>query len=149
MKTSVMDVHEMLSVLSVAGVEKRITEVAGVESATVNFAAGNATVRYDETRLDIADIRSDVRQSGHDSDTAGAASKGDEHAGHMSPDAPSATEAPPTPKPSSAAPTASDATSTPSSAAPVPGADAKANAAPAPAASGGDEPPATPTPDKS
>ena len=151
MKTSVMEVHDMLSVLSVEGVEKRIGEVPGVESVTVNHAAGSATVRYDETRLDIADIRSDVRQSGHDSDTAGAASKGDEHAGHMSPDAPSATEAPPTPKPSSAAASASDATSTPSSAAPVPGADAKAKSAPAPApvASGGDEPPATPTPDKS
>lgn len=66
MKTSVMEVHDMLSVLSVDGVEKHIGEVAGVESVTVNFAAGNATVRYDETRLDIADIRSSVRQSGYE-----------------------------------------------------------------------------------
>ena len=149
MKTSVMEVHDMLSVLSVEGVEKRIGEVPGVESVTVNHAAGSATVRYDETRLDIADIRSDVRQSGYESDTAGAASKGDEHAGHLSPDAPPATDAPPTPKPSSAAPSASDSTPAPTSASPVAGADAKANAVPTAAASGGDEPQATPTPDKS
>jgi copper chaperone CopZ len=41
----------MLSVLSVLEVEKRIGEVPGVESVTVNYAAGSATVRYDETRL--------------------------------------------------------------------------------------------------
>ena len=68
MKTSVMEVHDMLSVLSVLGVEKRIGEVPGVESVTVNYAAGNATVRYDEARLDIADIKSAVRQIGYQSD---------------------------------------------------------------------------------
>ena len=68
MKTSVIHVHDMLSVLSVAGVEKRIGEVPGVESVTVNFAAGSATVRYDETRLEVADIKSAVRQLAYDSD---------------------------------------------------------------------------------
>jgi Cu2+-exporting ATPase len=67
MKTSVIEVHDMLSVLSVDGVEERLGAVPGVESATVNFAAGSATVRYDETRLEIADIRSAVRQSGYES----------------------------------------------------------------------------------
>ena len=94
MKTSVMEVHDMLSVLSVDGVEKRIGEVAGVESVTVNFAAGTATVRYDETRLDIADIRSDVRQSGYESDAPAAASAGDGHEGHTAPGAPRKTPAP-------------------------------------------------------
>ena len=70
MKTSVMEVRDMLSVLSVLGVEKRIGEVPGVESVTVNFAAGSATVRFDETRLSLADIRSDVRQSGSKDDAA-------------------------------------------------------------------------------
>ena len=65
MKTSVIDVHAMLSVLSVDEVEKRIGEVPGVESVTVNFAASSATVRYDETRLEVADIKSAVRQRGH------------------------------------------------------------------------------------
>ena len=79
MKTSVIEVRDMLSVLSVAGVEKRIGKVGGVESVTVNYAAGSATVRYDETRLDIADIKADVRQSGYDEDSAppgGSAAKG-------------------------------------------------------------------------
>ena len=67
MKTSVIKVHDMLSVLSVDELEKRIGEVPGVESVTVNYAAGNATVRYDETRLEVADIKAAVRQSGYKS----------------------------------------------------------------------------------
>jgi len=67
MKTSVIEVHEMLSVWSVDEVEKRIGEVPGVESVTVNYAAKSATVRYDETRLQVADIKSAVRRSGNKS----------------------------------------------------------------------------------
>ena len=85
MKTSVMDVRDMLSVLSVAGVEQRIGEVPGVESVTVNFAAGNATVRFDETRLDLADIRSDVRQRGSDADAQSKAPTPEGHDGHAAP----------------------------------------------------------------
>ena len=68
MKTSIIKVHDMLSVLSVEEVEKRIGEVPGVESVTVNFAAENATVRYDETRLEATDIKSAVRQKSYESD---------------------------------------------------------------------------------
>ena len=64
MKTSVIEVHDMLSVLTVDEVEERIGGVPGVESATVNYAAGNATVRYDETRLEVADIKVMVHQRG-------------------------------------------------------------------------------------
>jgi P-type Cu2+ transporter len=39
MKTTVIEVHDMLSVWSVEEVEKRIGEVPSVESVTVNFAA--------------------------------------------------------------------------------------------------------------
>ena len=101
MKTSVIEVHDMLSVLSAPGVEKKIGEVPGVESVTVNYAAGSATVRYDETRLNVADIKSDVRQSGYESIAA-------------APGAPLASPAPAAPKsgqdaaaaaPASAAPT--------------------------------------------
>ena len=77
MKTSVIDVQYMLSMLSVLGVEKRIGEVPGVENVAVNYGAGSATVRYDETRLDIADIKSGVRQSGYESAEPAAASAGD------------------------------------------------------------------------
>ncbi len=91
MKTSVIEVRDMLSVLSVLGVEKRMGEVPGVESVTVNYAAGNATVRYDETRLEIADIRSAVRQGGYESDAAATASGGNGHKSHTAPDASPAT----------------------------------------------------------
>lgn len=95
MKTSVMDVHDMLSVLSVAGVEERIGEVPGVESVTVNFAAGNATVRFDETRLDLADIKSDVRQRGSDADAQSKAPTTEGHEGHAAPAAKKADAAEP------------------------------------------------------
>ena len=64
MKTSVIEVRDMLSVLTVDEVEKRIGKVPGVASATVNYAARNATVRYDETRLEVADIKVIVHQRG-------------------------------------------------------------------------------------
>jgi Cu2+-exporting ATPase len=67
MKTSVIEVRDMLSVLTVDEVEKRIGEVPGVESATVNYAAGNATVRYDETLLNVADIKVLLHQRGQQS----------------------------------------------------------------------------------
>ena len=76
MKTSVIEVHDMLSVLSVVGVEKRIGAVPGVESVTVNFAGGTAAVRYDETRLHVSDIKSDVRQSGYERQAVDAAPDG-------------------------------------------------------------------------
>ena len=93
MKTSVIEVHAMLSVLSVEEVEKRIGEVTGVESVTVNFAAKNATVRYDETRLDVADIKLGVRLRGHQHAEPGGASEGQGHAASGAV-APTATAAP-------------------------------------------------------
>jgi copper chaperone CopZ len=103
MKTSVIEVHDMLSVLSVDEVEKRIGAVPGVESVTVNYAAGSATARYDETRLEVADIKSAVRQRGYES-AAPAASAGDGHEGHTAPGAPPATPAAAAPKTSPVAP---------------------------------------------
>jgi len=99
MKTSVMDVRDMLSVLSVDEVERRIGEVPGVDSVTVNYAAKRATVRYDETRLEIADIRSAVRQRGYESATpaAAAASSGDAHDAHDGHDGHTAPDVPPVP----------------------------------------------------
>jgi len=93
MKTSVIEVHGMLSVFSVDEVERRIRDVPGVESATVNFAAGSATVRYDETRLEIADIKSRVRQREFDSAAHLAGSSGDGHEGPAVSGAPPATVA--------------------------------------------------------
>ena len=67
MKTSNINVHDMLSVWSVEEVEKHIGEVPGVESVTLNYASATATVRYDETRLEVADIKSAVRQRSYES----------------------------------------------------------------------------------
>lgn len=92
MKTSVIEVKDMLSVLSVDELEKRIGEVPGVGSATVNSAAGNATVRFDETRLEIHDIRSAVRLKGYETEAPAAASEGEQPKGHTA-TPPIATEA--------------------------------------------------------
>ena len=94
MKTSAIEVHDMLSVLSVDEVEKRIGEVPGVQSVTVNFAMGNATVRYDETQLEATDIKSVVRQRGHDTATPADNAPDDGHAGHAPPTAPTAPAVP-------------------------------------------------------
>jgi Cu2+-exporting ATPase len=66
-------------------VEKRISEVPGVQSVTVNFAAGSATVRYDETQLEVTDIKSSVRQRGLESAGPAADQKSNDDKG----DAPS------------------------------------------------------------
>ena len=113
MKTSVIEIHDMLSVLSVLGVEKRIGEVPGVESVTVNFAAGSATVRYDETRLTVADIKSGVRQIGNESDASTAPSVDDGQESHAEPNVPPVT-------PAAASPSDPDASAAvPASTAPV------------------------------
>lgn len=67
MKTSTIEVTDMLAVLTVDEVEKRFVDVPGVESATVNYAANSATVRYDETLLEVADIKILVHQRGQES----------------------------------------------------------------------------------
>ena len=130
MKTSIIEVRDMLSVWSVDEVESRIGEVPGVESVTVNHAAGNATVRYDETRLAIADIKSAVRQRSHESAAPATASAGDGHEGQTAPDAPPASPAPSAPKTTPVAPAAAPAST---SAAPKSAPDTAAAAPAAPA----------------
>ena len=97
MKTSTLHVHDMLSVLSVDDVEKRIGDVPGVESVTVDFAAGHATVRYDETRLSNADIKSGVRQRGFDSLDTPAETRPDDTHAHPAPVVSPAPAVPPAP----------------------------------------------------
>ena len=148
MKTSVIDVHDMLSVLSVSGVEKRIGEVPGVESVTVNHAAGSATVRYDETRLNVADIKSDVRQRGYESASepppthAGADNPAPKAGGPSEPQEAPAVEV-------SEAPSAGDGPAKPDAESAPPAAGAPKESAPVPAtinapAGAGTSPPASP-----
>lgn len=131
MKTSVIEVHDMLSVLSVDEVEKRIGEVPGVESVTVNFAAGNATVRFDETRIENADIKSAVRQRGFETAVPAEGSPGVAHESHAAAVAPLAAAA-------TAAPTATPAAAAAGAAPP------EKAASPAMPDSASAEPPATP-----
>jgi len=142
MKTSVIEVHDMLSVLSVDEVEKRIGEVPGVESVTVNYAAKNATVRFDETRLEIADIKSAVRQRGYASEAPGASPAAGGHEGHTPQGVPPAPPAAPA-EPASAPPPA------PTAAAPMPMPDTPEPAPDtAPTAPAGDEKQDQTTPEK-
>ena len=148
MKTSVIEVHDMLSVLGVDEVEKRIGEVPGVDSVTVNFAAGNATVRFDETRIENADIKSAVRQRGFETAVPAEGSPGVAHESHAAAVAPLAAAA-------TAAPTATPAAAADAGAAPPEKAaspampDSAAAEPPAPpAAAAGDEPKDKPTSEK-
>ena len=121
MKTSIIEIRDMLSVLTVDEVEARFGEVPGVESATANYAARNVTVRYDETLLDVADIKTMVHQRGpqsagesqpkHESEQK---SEHDHAVGHMPDAAPisASTPEPAVPK------TAPGATPTPAAAKP-------------------------------
>jgi len=65
MKTVTVDVGGLLSPLSVRGVEKQLAKLPGVERADVNFAAGTATVVYDETRTTLVAIKAAVRACGY------------------------------------------------------------------------------------
>ena len=65
MKTSIIEVSGMLSVLSARGVEKQVARLPGVTRVEANYAAGSATVVYDETRLDLKTIKALVRDCGY------------------------------------------------------------------------------------
>ena len=130
MKTSVIEVHDMLAVLSLDEVESRVGDVPGVKSVTVNYAAGSATVRYDETRLKVGDIKAAIhlRANGPPAPSAKEATGGPEHA--VAPASPPATPVPPSaPKPSPDAPPTAP-TSEPKPQEAAPGSDSKSAAAP-------------------
>ena len=122
MKTSVIEVHNMLLALSADAVEKRIRKVPGVESVTVNDTAGNATVRYDEDLLDIADIKAAVHQSEYQT-------ADESEPKHVSEHKPAGKRVAVTPPQAAPAPALTPVPAVPKTAAPVP-------AAPVPAAAG-------------
>ena len=138
MKTSVMEVHDMLSVFGVDEVEKRIGEVPGVQSVTVNFAAGNATVRFDETRLEIADIKSAVRQRGFEPAAPVDGPPGDDHEGQPAAGASPAAAVTPASSSTPTAPTTAGATETGNAASSATPDPASVETPAAPAAAEGD-----------
>jgi len=65
MKTVTIDVSGLLSALSALGVQKQLAALAGVGKAEVNYVAGNATVTYDETVIELRSIKSKVDECGY------------------------------------------------------------------------------------
>ncbi|MDP2329623.1 MAG: cation transporter, partial [Reyranella sp.] len=87
MKTSVIEVGDLLKAWSPDEVKKRIGEVPGVESVSMDHAAESATFHYDETRIEVADIKSLMQRLGRDSAAPPAASTGEGHEGHATAEA--------------------------------------------------------------
>jgi Cu2+-exporting ATPase len=86
MKTIVIKVDDLLAAWSPDEFRKRIAEVPGVESVSVDHAAKSATVDYDETRIEVADLKSLVQRLGRDVAAPPVASPGKGHEGHATAD---------------------------------------------------------------
>ncbi|GEM_PF-1395558 len=92
MTTSTIEVGELVSTLSAAGVERQLSSLPGVQHVDVNYVAGSATVHYDESRVTLETIRQRVLDCGyhcrgelvpaHACDPADHQTTGDAHAGH-------------------------------------------------------------------
>ncbi|MEO8118592.1 MAG: heavy metal-associated domain-containing protein, partial [Rhodoferax sp.] len=65
MKTSTIEVGELVSTLSAAGVGWQLSTLPGVHHADVNYVAGSATVHYDESRITLDAIRQRVIDCGY------------------------------------------------------------------------------------
>ena len=100
MKTSTIEVGDLISTLSAAGVHRQLSTLPGVQHADVNYVAGSATVRYDEAKITLDTIRQRVIDCGyhcrgellpkHVCDPANLTAGGDgytpaDHAGHKMP----------------------------------------------------------------
>ena len=65
MKTSTIEIGELLSTLSAAGVQRQLSTLAGVHHADVNYVSGSASVHYDEAQTSLAAIRQRVIDCGY------------------------------------------------------------------------------------
>src|SRR6266542_3669628 len=65
MKTAVVEVGGLLSVLSAEGVRKQLEKLPGVHHAEVNYVAQSATVHYDEQQITLDDIRERIVECGY------------------------------------------------------------------------------------
>ncbi len=94
MKTSTVEVGELVSTLSAAGVARQLSSLPGVHHADVNYVAGSATVHYDEAKITLDAIRQRVVDCGyhcrgelvpaHVCEPAEPKTSGDAHAAHDS-----------------------------------------------------------------
>ena len=65
MKTITIEVGELVSTLSAAGVQRQLSTLLGVQHADVNYVAGSATVHYDEAKVTLDTIRQRVLDCGY------------------------------------------------------------------------------------
>ena len=65
MKTAVVEVGGLLSVLSAEGVRKQLQKLSGVHHAEVNYVAQSATVHYDEQQVTLDDLRKRIEECGY------------------------------------------------------------------------------------
>jgi len=65
MKTSTVEVGELVSSLSAAGVQRRLAAMPGVHRVDVNYVAGSATVHYDESKVTLDAIRQRIVDCGY------------------------------------------------------------------------------------
>ena len=94
MKASTVEVGELVSTLSAAGVARQFGALPGVHHADVNYVAGSATVHYDEAKITLDAIRQRVIDCGyhcrgelvpaHVCEPAEPKTSGDAHAAHGS-----------------------------------------------------------------
>ncbi len=92
MKTITIEVGELVSTLSAAGVQRQLSTLPGVQHADVNYVAGSATVHYDEAKVTLDAIGQRVLDCGyhcrgelvpaHVCDPTDHRAGGDAHAGH-------------------------------------------------------------------
>jgi len=65
MKTAVVEVGGLLSVLSAEGVQRQLQKLSGVHHAEVNYVAQSATVHYDDKQITIDDVRKRIVECGY------------------------------------------------------------------------------------
>lgn len=65
MKTTVIDVRDLLSPLSARGVEKQLAKLPGIMQIDVHSVSGSATVLYDKAAVKFSTIKAKVRECGH------------------------------------------------------------------------------------
>jgi Cu2+-exporting ATPase len=65
MKTAVVEVAGLLSVLSAEGVQRQLQKMPGVHHADVNYVAQSANVHYDEQQVTLDDIRRRIVECGY------------------------------------------------------------------------------------
>ena len=65
MKSAVIEVGGLISVLSAAGVQKKLQQMPGVHHADVNYVAQSATVHFDEKTVALEDLERRVVECGY------------------------------------------------------------------------------------